>query len=1148
MPLERYRNLLKSFGFQSFLWTQFLSAFNDNVFRIVLSLVAVNIAGDPAAASRYVSLAGAVFILPFLMFSGYAGYLADVINKRSVLIVTKSFEILAVTWGLFSFFTGRIELMFVGLFLMASHSTFFSPAKYGIMPEMMPPEDLSSANGLLEMSTFLAIVMGTAVGSIMYSVWKANLAIIGGILVAIATAGTIASFGIPRVPPSGSKKKFKLNPFSEIIGGVRILYKNSMLSLAVASITYFWFLGTLLQMILLLLGKEVMHLSDLKIGVLMTFLAVGIGAGAVTAGRLSGDKIELGLSPLGAIGMGFCAVLLSFATFSYALTGAVLTVLGFLGGLFVVPLNAILQHKSGKEEKGRVIATNNVINTSGILGASAMLWVVRDLMNVPIEKVILIFGFFTILFAFIMIAALPQYLIRFTLWLLAHTVYKIRIEGRANIPTRGPALIVSNHISFLDWLFIGACVQRFVRYMIYRRYYEIRFLNAGLRLMKVIPVPDAGKREVLETIKRAREELLSGHVVCIFAEGMMSRTGNLLPFKKGIESIVEGLDVPVVPVHLDRVWGSVFTFKTGAFFWKMPERIRRRVTVTFGEHLRWPIASGDVRHAIMELGAGAIGHRIGIGETLHARFIKSAKKRWFSPCVADSGGAELTFGQTLTAGLLLSDWLKKERSSEEFIGILLPASAGAAVANAGVLLAGKTVVNLNFTAGRSAVQSAIRRCGIRTVITSRPFLSKARGTQASSLGSGDLEGMVFLEEMLEGIGPFKRGLKYLCAFVLPSGILARIYGGGKDSASLATVIFTSGSTGEPKGVMLTHRNILANTEGFSQIFHRLNKNDVLMGVLPFFHAFGFTGTLWFPMLNGFKAVYHPNPMDAKTVGQTVQKHGATVLIATPAFFSAYAKKCPKEEFSTVTLAISGAEKLGEAAASAFREKFGMELLEGYGCTELSPVVAVNVPDVSHGKIKQAGHRHGTVGHPIPGVAVKIVHAESKERRCAGEEGILFVKGHSVTPGYFNDPAATGEALKDGWYNTGDIASMDESGFISIVDRQSRFSKIAGEMVPHIKVEEAICGGGGGAAAVTAVPDGERGERLVAFYTAQDVTGDALWARLQKTDLPKLWIPRKNSLYFIKEIPLAASGKAELKRIKDMAIELEQKRSLEYGTP
>ncbi|MBI5888746.1 MAG: MFS transporter [Deltaproteobacteria bacterium] len=1144
MSLNRYKNLLKSFSFQSFLWTQFLSAFNDNVFRIVLSLVAVNVAMDPAGASRYVSIAGAVFIIPFVLFSGYAGYLADVINKRSVLIAAKSFEIIAVTWGLFSFFTGRIELMFMGLFLMASHSAFFSPAKYGILPEIMPPEDLSSANGLLEMSTFLAIVLGTAIGSVMYSFWKDDLEIIGGILVVIAVAGTMLSFGIPRVPASGSVKKFTFNPLSEIIAGVKILFKKRQLLLAVGSITFFWFLGTLLQMLLLLLGKEVMHLSDMMIGVIVTFLAIGIGSGAVIAGRLSGDKIELGLSPLGAIGMGVCAMLLAYSTFSFVLTSIVLTLLGFFGGIFVVPLNAILQHKSGKEEKGRVIATNNFINTGGILGASAVLWLTRDIMNVPVEKIIFIFGGCAILLAVFLIAVLPQYLVRFTFWFLAHTVYKIRIEGRNNVPVCGPALIVSNHISFIDWLFISACVQRFIRFMIHSRYYEMKFLKSGLRLMKVIPVPDAGRKELFESIKMAREELKAGHVVCIFAEGMLSRTGNLLPFKKGIERIAGGLDVPIVPVHLDRVWGSVFSFKKGRFFWKMPERARRSVTVSFGAPLPSTAASEDVRHAIMELGAGAIAHRIDSGETLHTRFIKTARRRWFSPCVADSGGAELAFGAALTAAMLLSDWLEKEKGPEKFIGIMLPASAGAVVANAGAMLAGKTVVNLNFTAGHSSIQSAVRLCGIKTVITSRQFLSKARFF--SKTEPGGLEGMVFLEDIAEGFGALKKAVKYISAIAIPSFLLARMYGRGTDASSLATVIFTSGSTGEPKGVMLSHRNILANTEGFSQVFHKLGRKDVLMGVLPFFHAFGFAGTLWFPLLNGFKAVYHSNPMDAKTVGEMVKKHGATALIATPAFYSAYVRNCSREEFSTVRIAISGAEKLRDGAANAFKEKFGLELLEGYGCTELSPVVAVNVPDVVHGKITQTGRRHGTVGQPIPGVAVKIVHAQSRERLYAGAEGILFVKGHSVTNGYLSDHLATGEMLEGGWYNTGDIASMDEDGFLRIVDRVSRFSKVAGEMVPHIRIEQAILDAGGGGAAVTAVPDGSRGERIVAFYTANDVTEGDLRARLLKTDMPRLWIPKKENIHFTREIPVAASGKADMKRIKAMALALQDKSEPEYG--
>lgn len=1130
MAIGTYKNLLKSFGFQSFLWTQFLGAFNDNVFKIVLSMIAVNLAGGGSGGGWYVSLVGAVFILPFFLFSGYAGFLADVYNKRPVLIITKSFEIIAVTFGLFAFLSGRIEFMLITLFLMALHSTFFGPAKYGIIPEMLPEKELSRANGLLEMSTFLAIILGTSAGAIMYSGLKDRLGLIGVFLLVIAFAGTFVSFGIPRVPGSGASKRFNMNPWSEIASGFKRLRQSRLLFLTVSAITYFWFLGSLLQMDILLLGKEVMGLNDLWIGILITFLAVGIGAGSITAGRMSGDKVEPGLVPLGSIGMGLFSILLGVSYGSYPKTAAALIMIGFSGGLFIVPLNALLQHKSGNDEKGRLIATNNFVNTAGILLASCVLWILRDKFNVQADRIILWFGVLTLICTVFLMKALPEFFTRLVLWMLTHTLYKIRIVGEENVPFRGPALFVCNHMSFVDGLLVGACVHRFIRFMVYQYFYKIKSVNWLLSIMKAIPVADANRREILESISRARDELIAGHVVCIFAEGEISRTGNLLPFKKGFERIVDGLDIPVIPVHLDRVWGSVFSFKNGLFFWKFPARFPYPVTVSFGKPLSSGATALEVRQAVMELGSHAAEYRRAANDLLHFKFIKAAKRRPLSFCMADSTGKELTYGRALAGSLALSGWLRRSRPDDKIIAVALPSSVAGALANLAILFSGKIPVNVNFTSSAQAMASAIGQCGIKTVLTSRLFLSKAK--------IDEMKGMVFLEDIVSGISGLKKFLAFASTLVLPSRLLEIVYCRGKKNTNdVAAIIFTTGSTGAAKGVMLTHHNILSNVEALQQIFP-LTPKDRLMGVLPFFHSFGFTGTIWFPLLSGFGAAYHSNPLDARTIGEMVRKYGATIIIGTPTFYHGYVKRCTKEEFSSLRYAIAGAEKLRRPLAEEFKEKFGIDLLEGYGCTEMSPVVSVNIPDVEHQKQRQTGYKPGTVGHPIPGVSVKVVDHDGLHQLPPGKEGLLLVKGPNLMAGYYKDPVKTREALHDGWYVTGDIASIGEDGFIRIIDRVSRFSKMGGEMVPHVKIEDTISEiTGGGACAVTSVPDEQKGERLVAFYTDKDMTPAVLWERLTKTDLPRLWIPKRDDLFYMEEIPATATGKTDIGKVKKLAMEM-----------
>ncbi|HKY06898.1 MAG TPA: AMP-binding protein, partial [Candidatus Binatia bacterium] len=426
------------------------------------------------------------------------------------------------------------------------------------------------------------------------------------------------------------------------------------------------------------------------------------------------------------------------------------------------------------------------------------------------------------------------------------------------------------------------------------------------------------------------------------------------------------------------------------------------------------------------------------------------------------------------------------------------------------------------------IASALEQCGIKTILTSRVFLTKANVEK--------MAGMVFLEEIRKDFSSSQKLAAAAKAFILPARWLTRRHFKNSKADDLATVIFSSGSTGAPKGVMLSHFNIVSNIEGIRQVIP-FARDDRIMGVLPLFHSFGFTGTLWLPLLAEFGVVYHPNPTDAKTIGETVHKYKATLLISTSTFFAGYLRRCTREEFASLRYVIAGAEKLRDQVVRGYREKYGITILEGYGCTELAPVVSVNVDDIYDGKEKQVGNKPGTVGHPIPGVAVKIIDSETERLLPPGKEGLLLVKGPNLMLGYLGQPRLTEQALRDGWYVTGDIAALDDDGFIRIVDRISRFSKIGGEMVPHMKVEETINEVLGSASAVvTALPDEQRGEKLIAFYAQNGMSREVLWEKLNQSALPKLWIPKRENLYAIDALPLLGSGKVDLKQIKLMAQE------------
>jgi acyl-[acyl-carrier-protein]-phospholipid O-acyltransferase / long-chain-fatty-acid--[acyl-carrier-protein] ligase len=1126
MATHSYRDTLNRPGIQPFLWTQFLGAFNDNLFKIVVSMLAVHAVTADRAGGE-LSIVSAVFLLPFLLFSGYAGQLADVYSKRTVLVVSKSLEIVAAGLGLVAFALGHLQITYAVLFLIALQATFFSPAKYGILPEILPDRDLSRANGLLEMSTFVAIVLGTAIGGYLFDVWTDRLWLIGVMVVAIAVIGTALSFRIPYVPAAAPGRRIDRNPWGEIWTGLASLRRDRVLWLTVIGISYFWFAGALLQLVVILFGKQVLGVGESWVALLSAFAAIGIGAGSMAAGRLSGDKVELGLAPIGAIGMALFGILLAQVDRSFAAAATCLMLAGFFGGLFAVPLNALLQQRSAGQEKGRLMATNNFLNMVGIMLASGALWLCTNVLEWSPDRILLVFGITTLIASVYLLSIVPEFMVRFSLWLLTHTLYRIRIVGQENVPFRGPALLVCNHISHVDGALVGACVQRFIRFLVYRPIYEHWALRWLMRLMKAIPV--SGGRDAQVALDVARRELEAGHVVCIFAEGSISRTGNMLPFKRGFERIVEGLDVPIIPVYLDRVWGSIFSFKGGHFFWKWPVRVPYPVSVAFGKPLPSTTTAAEARLAVQELACELALTRRRPDESLGRQFVRTAKHEWWSFAMADAMAKKpLTFGRVLISTLLLSRWARRRLPDQSMVALLLPASVGGALANIGLSLAGRVPVNLNFTAGRESMEHAIERCGIKTVLTSRLFLTKA--------GIEPFEGMVFLEDVIKDIPRGEKLRVALSAFLLPSWILNRLYVEASSADKVATVIFSSGSTGTPKGVMLTHRNILSNVDSIRQVYD-LSSADVLIGVLPFFHSFGFTGTVWLPAVSGFGVVFHANPMDAKTIGELAERYRATMIISTPTFCASYIRKCEPEQFKHLRYAIVGAEKLREPVAAGFKAKFGLDLLEGYGCTEMSPVVAANVPDVEDGHERQRGTSVGTVGHPLPGVAVKVVDPSTGEGPLFGREGLLLVKGPNRMLGYLGEPEKTSEALRDGWYVTGDIAVVDDAGFVKITDRLARFSKIAGEMVPHMKIEEQIqalidddC-----TTVVTSVPDESKGERLVAFYTDRDITPAALWDRLGATDLPRLWLPKREDLHPLDAIPTLGTGKTDLRAVRELAL-------------
>ena len=537
----------------------------------------------------------------------------------------------------------------------------------------------------------------------------------------------------------------------------------------------------------------------------------------------------------------------------------------------------------------------------------------------------------------------------------------------------------------------------------YRHFYETPGIHWLARLMGAIPISEADKpREMVDSLRGAQDRLRDGDLVCIFAEGAITRTGNLLRFRRGFERITRGLPVPIIPVHLDRVWGSIFSFERGRFFFKWPRRIPYRVTVSFGAPLAGNTDVFQVRQAVMALSADAFARRGHSQRPLPELFLDSARRNWRRFAMADTMGREVSFGQALIGALLFRRRVLKTCAGEKSIGVLLPPSVPGALLNLGVSLAGRVPINLNYTASKQAMGVAIERSEIRTIFTTEKLLSR--------LGIEKQPGMVMIEDVAKGFTKGEKLLWAVIARIVPTAVLRRVLiPRDVKLDSLATVIFSSGSTGTPKGVMLSHRNIVSNLEGVQQTMN-VNRQDCLLGILPFFHSFGFSIGLWLPAISGFGVAYHSNPLEARKIGELCRKYHVTLMISTPTFVWEYVRRCDAEDFASLRIAIVGAEKMKPELGDAFREKFRLDLLQGYGCTELSPVVSVETSGYHGRGGKQPGAKRGTVGQPIPGVALRVVNPETFETLGCGQDGMLLVKGPSVMMGYLAEPDKTRQVM------------------------------------------------------------------------------------------------------------------------------------------
>lgn len=1142
---------LSTLSFSGYLLMTFLTAVNDSLFRWLAVPLAraqsVRQFGwtEETAESIVSSVGLGAFMLPFVVFAPWAGWMSDRFSKRSSIIWLKLAEILLVALGVLAIWAGSIPLMFLILFLIGAQATLIGTAKLGIIPEIVRKTDLSAANGWSGLATLVGAIVGTVAGYALADVTLRNLQL-GLELSAVAMVGT-AGLGVlgawltQHVRAASPGLAFQWNVVTDSWRDIRIILQDRAVLRVTLGVIFFWGLAAMAQLTIdIFVRRELAdNLTKANPSPFMALLVLGVGAGSLLAGWWSSGRVELGMVPFGALLMGLACILLFYSSDSPAGTGLLLVFIGLGGGLFNVPLQAWLQERVPHKQLGAVLAACQQLTAIGMLLVSGQFWLMRGPLQLSGSQIFLFSGLMIIPIVIYAVCILPQATIRFFVWLLSRFVYRVRTYGIENIPEHGPGLLVANHVSWIDGVLILLASSRPIRMIAYADYVQGRLLGRLAKLFGIIPIRSGdGPRALIRALSTAATALQNGELVCIFAEGAITRTGQLMKFERGLLRILKDAPAPIIPVCLDELWGSIFSYEGGRFLWKKPRHWPYPVSISFGSPISGVQDVDHVRSAVLELHAQSLLLRKERSMIPALRLIRQCRLAWKRPKVADSSGASLTGGRLLMAALAFRRLLAQRvlTPGTPHVGVLVPPSVGGVLANTSLALAGRVAVNLNYTLSDELLNYCIREAGIRQVITSRAFIEKKPVQLNAEL--------IFLEDLKQQISGVDRAVAFLQGALTPLPLLSRVLRLNRVRADdLLTIIFTSGSTGEPKGVMLSQNNIASNLDAVNQLL-RLRTEDVLLGVLPFFHSFGYTVTMWLPLCTEPAGVYHFNPLDARTIGTLTQKHSCTIIAATPTFLRNYLKRCTVEEMKTMNLVIVGAEKMPDDLRDAFREKFGFEPIEGYGTTEMSPVASFNVPPsrMEQDAVAGSGLRHGTVGRAIPGVAAAVFNPDTGVKLGANQEGLLKIKGPNIMLGYLNQPAKTAELISDGWYNSGDMAVIDEDGFIRITGRMSRFSKIGGEMVPHILVEQEIAKvleedageDGGIQCAVTSVADPRKGERLVVLHRPMRKTVREITDRLQAAGLPNLFIPSAEGFVEVDQIPLLGTGKLDLRGIKALA--------------
>ena len=1172
------RLLFRIGGFLPFIGMMFLNAFVDLGHKIIIQNTLFK-TYDGDAQILLTAIVNALILLPFVLLFSPSGYLADRFAKPRVMRLA-AWAAVAITLAItLCYYLGWFWPAFAMTFLLAAQSAIYSPAKYGYIKELVGNEALATANGWVQATTTTAILFGIFFFSVLFEGYLSEavyttpgevmhlIAPLGWLLALASLVEALLAYRLPQTHP-GEALAFDWARYRRgayLRDNLLTAWDNRVVWLSIIGLSVFWSISQVILAVFPAFAKDTLgETNTVVIQGILASSGLGIILGSIIAGRVSRNYIETALIPLGAVGIAITLFLVPGLDSTWA-HGFNFFLIGVLGGFVLVPLNALIQFNAGEQALGRVLAANNFIQNLwmlaflGITIAAAALKLGDQILILGLALIALIGAAYTLY-------QLPQSLIRFLIQRLVATRFRLKVIGLDHLPATGGVMLLGNHISWLDWALVQMACPRPVRFVMEREIYARWYLKWFLDFFQVVPISRGSSRYAIALLARLLEE---GQVVCIFPEGTISKNGQLAEFKRGFElsarQVAADREAVIVPFYLRGLWGSLFSYATARLRQSREEGRLRAVVVAFGAPLPLSAGAETVKQAVFELSVSSWEDYVHGLPSLPLAWLRTAKRHPDRVAIIESSGTRLTHRRLLTAVLLFARRIRR-LAPEEAIGILLPASGACAIANLAGLLTGKRVVNLNYTASPEALRAAIASAGIRHVITSDRFLTRlaARGIDVRALlgaatapangtpperaavitKAGTPVGVELhaMEDLRAGIGKVEGLLTLLLASLLPARALFALWGRHTRPEDTAVILFSSGSEGTPKGVELTHRNLMANSRQIADLLNT-REDDILLANLPPFHAFGLTVTTFLPLVEGIPMVCHPDPTDALGSAKAIARYRATVLFGTSTFLRLYTKnrKVHPLMLAPLRLVVAGAERLAPEVREAFGLKFQKPLYEGYGATETTPVASVNVPDTldtDDWKIQTAS-RPGTVGMPLPGTSFRIVDPDTLAALPPGVDGLILIGGVQVMKGYLNDPEKTAAVIVelDGkrWYRTGDKGHLDADGFLTIVDRYSRFAKIGGEMISLTVVEDQVrrvVAQPELELAAVNLPDAQKGERIL-LLVAADIDGDELRRALLAAGAGPLSIPAE--VRQVVAIPKLGSGKTDFGAVKRLAV-------------